>query len=378
MAFFGIGAPAAAAVVDTLAALGTRRFLNLGAAGGLQPGARVGELVVCNNAVRDEGLSHHYLAPARYASPSARLTDALIRSLKAAECTFNVGSTWTIDAPFRETVEELRHYRDEGVLTVEMEAAAVFAVAEHRGFEAAAAFVLSDVLSDADWTPDFGSLEIQRGLTVLVDAAIEVIEAERVDPGPDPRVLSLRQLNRTTLARQLLLERAALPVAGGVERLVGMQAQLARPPFVGLWTRLADFRREDLANAIDHRQIVKATFLRGTLHLLTADDYLKFRATLQPGADERPGNHRERARRGRRCTQAGRRSPRVHARPTAELRRDHHVAHGPGARRRSWRHALCGADTSPDDPGAHPEGLELSGQSALHAGRRLARNRPAH
>jgi uridine phosphorylase len=178
MAFFGIGAPAAAALVETLEALGTRMFLNLGAAGGLQPGARVGELVVCSNAVRDEGLSHHYLAPARYASPSARLTDALILQLKAAERTFTVGSTWTIDAPFRETVEELRHYCDEGVLTVEMEAAAVFAVAEHRGFEAAAAFVLSDVLSDADWTPDFGSLEIQRGLTVLVDAAIEVIEAE--------------------------------------------------------------------------------------------------------------------------------------------------------------------------------------------------------
>lgn len=177
MAYFGIGAPAAATVVDTLAALGTRRFLNLGAAGGLQPAARVGELVVCNSAVRDEGLSHHYLAPARYASPSVRLTEALIRRLTAAERDFRVGSTWTIDAPFRETVEELRHYRDEGVLTVEMEAAAVFAVAEHRGFEAAAAFVLSDVLSDVDWTPDFGSIEIQRGLTVLVDAAIEVIEA---------------------------------------------------------------------------------------------------------------------------------------------------------------------------------------------------------
>jgi uridine phosphorylase len=179
MAYFGIGAPAVAAAVDTLAALGTRRFLNLGAAGGLQPDARVGELVVCSSAVRDEGLSHHYLAPARYASPSARLTDALRERLAAAGRAFTVGPTWTIDAPFRETVEELRHYRDEGVLTVEMEAAAVFAVAELRGFEAAAAFVLSDVLSDVEWTPDFGSLEIQRGLAVLVDAAIDVIEADR-------------------------------------------------------------------------------------------------------------------------------------------------------------------------------------------------------
>jgi len=100
--------------------------------------------------------------------------------------------------------------------------------------------------------------------------------------GPGARVLSRRQLNRTTLARQLLLERSSVAVATGVERLVGMQAQLARPPFVGVWTRLADFRREDLAEPIEARQIVKATFLRGTLHLLTARDYLQFRATLQP------------------------------------------------------------------------------------------------
>jgi hypothetical protein len=96
------------------------------------------------------------------------------------------------------------------------------------------------------------------------------------------RELRARELNRTTLARQLLLERTKLTAREGVERLVGLQAQVARPPFVGLWTRLTDFKPEDLANEIDRRRIVKATFIRGTLHLLTADDYLKFRATLQP------------------------------------------------------------------------------------------------
>jgi hypothetical protein len=96
------------------------------------------------------------------------------------------------------------------------------------------------------------------------------------------RVLSLRELNRTTLARQLLLERATMPVLGAIERLVALQAQLARPPYVGLWTRLAGFARDHLASEIENRRVVKATFLRGTLHLLTATDYLKFRATLQP------------------------------------------------------------------------------------------------
>ena len=95
-------------------------------------------------------------------------------------------------------------------------------------------------------------------------------------------MLSLRELNRTTLARQFLLERVDLSAVKGVERLVGLQAQLARPPYVGLWTRLTDFARDDLASQIEHKRIVKATFLRATLHLITADDYLKFRATLQP------------------------------------------------------------------------------------------------
>lgn len=96
------------------------------------------------------------------------------------------------------------------------------------------------------------------------------------------RILTLRDLNRATLARQLLLERAALTAPAAVEKLVGMQAQLASAPYVGLWTRLHNFQRGDLAGAIEGRQVVKATSMRATLHLLTAADYLHFRATLKP------------------------------------------------------------------------------------------------
>lgn len=96
------------------------------------------------------------------------------------------------------------------------------------------------------------------------------------------RILNLRELNRATLARQMLLKRELLPVLTAVERLVGLQAQLPIAPYVGLWTRLRDFRREDLARAIENRQIVKATLMRATLHLCSADDYLRFRTALQP------------------------------------------------------------------------------------------------
>jgi hypothetical protein len=100
------------------------------------------------------------------------------------------------------------------------------------------------------------------------------------------RVLSARELNRATLARQHLLTPAAAAspsdVLDLVARLVGLQAQQARPPFVGLWTRAPTLSRHTVADAITARRLVKATFVRGTLHLLTAADYLTFRATLQP------------------------------------------------------------------------------------------------
>jgi hypothetical protein len=96
------------------------------------------------------------------------------------------------------------------------------------------------------------------------------------------RVLTLRELNRATLARQMLLARAVISAPAAIERLVGLQAQLPVAPYVGLWTRLAGFQRDDLAAAIENRTVVKATTMRATLHLVAADDYLRFRATLQP------------------------------------------------------------------------------------------------
>ncbi|MEP7291328.1 MAG: winged helix DNA-binding domain-containing protein [Chloroflexota bacterium] len=95
------------------------------------------------------------------------------------------------------------------------------------------------------------------------------------------RVLTLRELNRATLARQMLLEREVILIPAALERLAGMQAQLASAPYVGLWTRLKDFQRNDLARLIEDHGVVKATMMRATLHLVTASDYVKFRATLQ-------------------------------------------------------------------------------------------------
>jgi hypothetical protein len=94
--------------------------------------------------------------------------------------------------------------------------------------------------------------------------------------------LSVRELNRALLARQLLLERARMTPLAAIAQLVALQAQVARPPFVGLWTRLHGFQRDQLHQLLHDRHVVRATFLRGTLHLLTAADFRAFRPALQP------------------------------------------------------------------------------------------------
>jgi hypothetical protein len=94
------------------------------------------------------------------------------------------------------------------------------------------------------------------------------------------RVLSARELNRATLARQLLLGRARLTVARAIERIAGMQAQWAPAPYVGLWSRLDGFRRETLERALLRGAVVRGVLMRGTVHMLSAPDYVLFGAAL--------------------------------------------------------------------------------------------------
>jgi hypothetical protein len=104
------------------------------------------------------------------------------------------------------------------------------------------------------------------------------------------RVLTLREINRMTLARQMLLKREAVSVTDAIERLVGMQAQLPQAPFIGLWTRLPNFQRRDLAELIANHSVIKVTLMRATLHLVTADDYRLLRGALQPALEKASGS----------------------------------------------------------------------------------------
>ena len=95
------------------------------------------------------------------------------------------------------------------------------------------------------------------------------------------RVLTRRELNRALLARQLLLERARVPVPNAIEQVGPLQAQWPPSPYIALWTRLEGFEREALAQALERREVVKATLMRRTLHLVSAEDYVAFVQVLR-------------------------------------------------------------------------------------------------
>lgn len=102
------------------------------------------------------------------------------------------------------------------------------------------------------------------------------------------RTLSQRELNRATLARQLLLERRRLGVVAALERVAGLQAQWGPAPYVGLWTRVDGFRRETLERALLRRRVVRAVLMRGTIHLVSLADYALFGAAVGPPPWLRP------------------------------------------------------------------------------------------
>jgi hypothetical protein len=97
--------------------------------------------------------------------------------------------------------------------------------------------------------------------------------------------LSLRALNRATLARQLLLERVRMAPEDAIEHLVGMQAQLPNAPYVALWSRLEGFEPATLSELVAERRAIRMSLMRATIHLVTADDALSLRPVMQPALE---------------------------------------------------------------------------------------------
>jgi DNA glycosylase AlkZ-like len=108
-----------------------------------------------------------------------------------------------------------------------------------------------------------------------------------------PDVLTLRQLNRATLARQMLLDRVQMPAYDLVHHLVGLQAQEPQDPYIGLWSRITDFDTAELEGLLLDRKVVRLTVQRGTVHAVTADDCLVLRPLAMPILAQQLNNHRD-------------------------------------------------------------------------------------
>jgi hypothetical protein len=106
-------------------------------------------------------------------------------------------------------------------------------------------------------------------------------------------VLTSQELNRATLARQLLLERADMAPLDAVRHLVGLQSQVPHNPYTGLWSRLAGFRPESLSQLLERREVVRMGVMRGTIHLLTRHDCLLLRPLTQPVFEGQLWRHRD-------------------------------------------------------------------------------------
>jgi uridine phosphorylase len=147
----GVGAPLAVQHFEQAIAAGGRFFVACGGAGAVQPGLALGHIVVPDAAVRDEGTSFHYAPPARIIQVDPASAEIAVATLSERGIPYATGTTWTTDAPFRETPARVRGRRDEGCLTVEMEAAAFIAVARFRGVPFVQYLYAGDDLSGEAW-----------------------------------------------------------------------------------------------------------------------------------------------------------------------------------------------------------------------------------
>jgi uridine phosphorylase len=174
-----VGAPFAVLVAEQLIASGCRNIIGYSSAGAVSLELKPPCLIVPNRAVRDEGTSYHYLRPEEEVRADGRLPALLAR--RAEECGLPVrrGATWTTDAPYRETASQIERHRREGVLTVEMEAAALMALAKVRRCEVASLLHVTNAMATTEGDFHKGPVDIHEKVIACCFAAFREMIPEQ-------------------------------------------------------------------------------------------------------------------------------------------------------------------------------------------------------
>lgn len=158
-----IGAPYGAMILETLIAWGVTRIVFMGWCGAISKDVHIGEMIVPNGALVDEGTSLHYLRKSMdIVPPSDLILQKTRQTLESARMTYHEGLVWTTDAAFRETREAVLSFQEKGILAVEMELSALLSVGMFHDVNVSALLVVSDELSSLTWKPGFKSEQFKQ------------------------------------------------------------------------------------------------------------------------------------------------------------------------------------------------------------------------
>jgi uridine phosphorylase len=158
-----IGAPYGAMILETLIAWGVTRIVFMGWCGAISKDVHIGDMIVPNGALVDEGTSLHYLRKSMdIVPPSDLILQKTRQTLESARMTYHEGLVWTTDAAFRETREAVLSFQEKGLLAVEMELSALLSVGMFHDVNVSALLVVSDELSSLTWKPGFKSEQFKQ------------------------------------------------------------------------------------------------------------------------------------------------------------------------------------------------------------------------
>ncbi|MDO5022542.1 MAG: nucleoside phosphorylase [Eubacteriales bacterium] len=172
------GAPSSASIMEELISLGVRRFVCMGGSGLIDGKFNVDSYLLVSDAIRDEGTSYHYLPAGERAYTSPLLSGQLAACFKKRNAEFKVGRVWSTDAIYRETPARIKRRLSEGAIGVDMECAALCAVAQRRGVEYAQALYFTDCLYQDVWSgivPHYKELRL-KALRLIIDCGLEIAD----------------------------------------------------------------------------------------------------------------------------------------------------------------------------------------------------------
>ncbi len=172
-----VGCPACAGNLDVFHAMGITKVMFCGGGGVLDRNIEVGQILVVEGAIRDEGFSYQYIPPSRVIYADSEVTDKIRAYLEQSNIPYLSGLTWTTDAIFRETADRIARRKEQGAKIVEMEQAGCLAVAQFRSFTYGALIYGGDDLSGEEWSGrGWNSREgIRHDLVMLCRKLVEII-----------------------------------------------------------------------------------------------------------------------------------------------------------------------------------------------------------